>query len=87
MAYRLFAISNSSLKEVYIGTTQLPFKECVGRLRKGSVPEITHWDWKENQIDYDTFEKVRWAPLATVRLFSIKRQFTQRHADWKVFCR
>ncbi|HEX8553062.1 MAG TPA: hypothetical protein VF681_16075 [Abditibacteriaceae bacterium] len=85
MEHRLFAISNSSLKEAYVGKTQLPFKECVTRLRKGTCPEIAHWDWKEHQIDYDTFEKVQWAPLAAFRLFSIRRRFAQGHSGWKVF--
>jgi recombinational DNA repair protein (RecF pathway) len=87
MTYQLFVISNSSLKEAYVGKTQLPFKECVSRLRKGLSPEIAHWKWKENQIDYDMFGKVQWEPLAKYRLHTIKRKFARRHVGWKVFSR
>jgi len=56
MASNIFNVKNRTLKEMYVGVTQLPVGDLQARHRASPPPDIKHWDFERHDIHYDEIE-------------------------------
>lgn len=52
----IYQMTNTERRETYIGMTDLSGEAILGRNRTQPPPSITHWDFKKEEITFESIE-------------------------------
>ena len=83
MLVNVYEVVNKTLKEVYLGGSELPVDKLLEFHRRSPPPAIAHWDFSKHRIVYSEIEHA--LPQHDIGLFIESYDLSTPMPGWKTY--